>query len=388
MSRGYCAFLSRRLLVFTHDHIFLASPLASTAPVPALACLGPAIETDNIIYGSFVNDHKPDDFVTVHQSEGGCFVRTSTLTEEPGPWQIGGDASGKHRPLVRTRALTCEDEGVSRVHRGEQTAFALKQQEMQEIKDVHDKQIICLKTIKNITCGHTELLLAAQSPIFTITIVHHSILLISGQKTSSPVRSLDFWGGYYFCLAGVDAVVMYKRAVNGRLEELKTLHISLPEIGDSVRVTHIKVPALEWSNRLFDLLHQDLPHHLLLAGSANGGRCFIVKYDLCKCSYVSSAIIDTADAITCMNYGPYDNGPILLGFSGGEVIALDYYSLQLLFQLSVQPGDSVRCITYEPCSNLIVGTERAVYACSLTEHAETLCPELEKPLHLTVKHRE
>lgn len=37
--------------------------------------------------------------------------------------------------------------------------------------------------------------------------------------------------------------------------------------------------------------------------------------------------------ITCINYGPYDNGHILIGMSNGTLLAFDSVSMNKLFEL-------------------------------------------------------
>jgi hypothetical protein len=41
-------------------------------------------------------------------------------------------------------------------------------------------------------------------------------------------------------------------------------------------------------------------------------------------------IIDIEADITCINYGPYDNGHILVGLSDGKLVAFDYLTLERL----------------------------------------------------------
>ena len=49
-------------------------------------------------------------------------------------------------------------------------------------------------------------------------------------------------------------------------------------------------------------------------------------------------IIDVEASITCINYGPYDNGHVLVGLSDGRLIAFDYLTLERLESVLIFEG--------------------------------------------------
>lgn len=46
-------------------------------------------------------------------------------------------------------------------------------------------------------------------------------------------------------------------------------------------------------------------------------------------------ILDIDSEISCVNYGPYDNGHILLGLTNGTLIAFDFVTLEKLESVNV-----------------------------------------------------
>ena len=67
-------------------------------------------------------------------------------------------------------------------------------------------------------------------------------------------------------------------------------------------------------------------------------------------------ILDIQCDVTCVNYGPYDNGHILLGLSDGTLIAFDFITLERLESVSVFTDNvAITCITFEPTHQIFVG---------------------------------
>ena len=62
--------------------------------------------------------------------------------------------------------------------------------------------------------------------------------------------------------------------------------------------------------------------------------------------------------ITCLKYGPYDNGHIVVGFSSGIIVLLDTLSLNKLFERQIfEIGNAVKCITFDPTNLIIASTD-------------------------------
>lgn len=68
-------------------------------------------------------------------------------------------------------------------------------------------------------------------------------------------------------------------------------------------------------------------------------------------------IIDLPDSviITCINYGPYDNGHVMVGLSDGRLIAFDFLTLERLETVKVFEEAAVKSITFDPTNYIFLG---------------------------------
>ena len=55
-----------------------------------------------------------------------------------------------------------------------------------------------------------------------------------------------------------------------------------------------------------------------------------MKYNLESSQAEIIKIIDIDSEITCINYGPYDNGHIMVGLQDGKLLAFDFLTLERL----------------------------------------------------------
>lgn len=74
-------------------------------------------------------------------------------------------------------------------------------------------------------------------------------------------------------------------------------------------------------------------------------------------------IIDGDGEITCINYGPYDNGHILVGLSNGKLIAFDYLTLERLESVKIFEDSAINTITFDPTNYIFVGGENGKMIC-------------------------
>lgn len=74
-------------------------------------------------------------------------------------------------------------------------------------------------------------------------------------------------------------------------------------------------------------------------------------------------IIDVESEITCINYGPYDNGHILVGLSDGKLIAFDYLTLERLESVKIFDKKAITSITFDPTNYVFVGGENGKLIC-------------------------
>ncbi len=359
----------RRLLIFSEDSIFLDSAqvgnrggMRSLYRVPE--------ETGKIRFGSFVSAQKPTHFFTVNEARGRYFLHTYSILDLP---------FGEKRhccPGAVTCALDCEHNLV--LERGEERELLLSSQ----------RRGVGLKTIKDIagTVSGTELMfLGDGSEILTATVDKKSIMAVGKEKLPREVVGIEYWSGYYFFLCGENTIAIYKRSAStGALEEVKTRKIS-SEI--AITISHLRIPRLEYSGRLVDILHKDLPAHILFLGMEKGApfRTCLIKYDLYKDECSAIASVEGATRPTCVGYGPYDNGPVMVGFDDGSVLVFDYYSFDLMFKLNARIKEPVRWISYEPCSTVLIGTDEALYKCCLTDHYYAKDGDSERDVRVAVK---
>ena len=74
-----------------------------------------------------------------------------------------------------------------------------------------------------------------------------------------------------------------------------------------------------------------------------------------------------------MNYGPYDNGHIIIGFSSGHLLILNSLDLSCMFRMSIfESSQRINKIIFEPTNQIIVssdqcGKEEGLVAISLIE---------------------
>jgi len=381
----------KRLLVFSKDRIFIDSFLPSNGTFKDVFNASP--DSGDIIYGSFVHNHKLKHFVTLNALNGQYFVRTHTITEESSTEEakILSSDKNKKRLFKKLRQLDPglfnqwveqikghDKNSVSVDHTMTQPdhepGYTINQREERELTEFKNQPLSCVRMIKNTASGQSELIISGGLNMATVTVNKRSILLIKSQVISGKLLGIEYWGGYYFSLHENNKMKISKRGISGKLEEIKTIDFSLGGVPSSIRITHIKVPMLEWTGRLPDILHKDLPAHVLLVGQ----QCEIqygspkprfktqlIKYSIYTNDCVSTATVESEAEITAVNYGPYDNGPAMIGLSDGTVIIYDYYSLDIVRKLKTI--GTIKWLTYEPGNAIIVGTDATVYKYNLTD---------------------
>lgn len=63
------------------------------------------------------------------------------------------------------------------------------------------------------------------------------------------------------------------------------------------------------------------------------------------------------ELITSLNYGPFDNGHILIGFSTGDIIGASTVDLKDIFSLKIFDQSPVTSMTIEPTNMIFVGSD-------------------------------
>ena len=388
--KGYCQFVSRRLLVFARTSVFVTRCQPTLHPPSLVTLYHSPASLGPIVFGSFLSDHKSNRFVTIHEADLAYSLHTFTLSEggERQSVREGHDKTWE-REHCRGWHKSSSANSMDQSPLDNEAIYVVQQQEELLLPQLKGLNVTCIRLFKNVNYGEAELIMTTSTILFTITILPRPTSIVRMQDMGMPINSVEYWNGYYFILYANNLVTIYKRNMRGVLEQVKTIHIVVPPLGVDLYISQIKVPVLEWSDRLADILHKQLPRHLLLIGQVKEGgktRCCLIKYDIHRGAYSTSASIDTTSIITCINYGPYDNGPIMLGFNDGRVMIFDYYTLDVLLHLNVETSQNVKWITYEPGCTLIVGTEDSIHTCDIAGNKRTPSQSIAAPPQVLITH--
>jgi hypothetical protein len=67
-------------------------------------------------------------------------------------------------------------------------------------------------------------------------------------------------------------------------------------------------------------------------------------------------VINSSHEITTLNYGPYDNGHVMVGFSNGSLASFNYTTLERLCYIKVFSDEApITCINFDPTNLIFVG---------------------------------
>ncbi|CDW71649.1 UNKNOWN [Stylonychia lemnae] len=141
-----------------------------------------------------------------------------------------------------------------------------------------------------------------------------------------------------------------------------------------VRLTFVQIPQLKWSTRQANLqgfgnssiAGGETLKKIVLTGEVlylKQRRCFIMIFNLEENQAETIKIIDTNAEISCINYGPYDNGHILVGLTDGKLIAFDYLTLERLESVKIFDDIAITSITFDPTNYIFVGSETGKLIC-------------------------
>ena len=86
-------------------------------------------------------------------------------------------------------------------------------------------------------------------------------------------------------------------------------------------------------------------------------KSFIMLYNLQTHSLHSIKILNIHDAqITAVNYGPFDNGYLVIGLSTGLVIIIDIHTMDVIMEVQLFKC-AVKTITFEPTHLIFVASK-------------------------------
>ncbi len=88
------------------------------------------------------------------------------------------------------------------------------------------------------------------------------------------------------------------------------------------------------------------------------GRPFVLVYNLEQDHTEQLKLLNIDGAsIEVVNYGPFDNGYLLLGLSSGKLLALDLLDMEVILNLNLFDCP-IKSITFEPTNLVFVASER------------------------------
>jgi len=86
-------------------------------------------------------------------------------------------------------------------------------------------------------------------------------------------------------------------------------------------------------------------------------RNFLFIFNLNDLLVSKACILSNNEAVTAINYGPYDNGHVMVGFKDGTLMTIDYSTLKVIDTKRVFEYEAVTAINFEPTRLIFVGSE-------------------------------
>ncbi|CDW84104.1 UNKNOWN [Stylonychia lemnae] len=149
-----------------------------------------------------------------------------------------------------------------------------------------------------------------------------------------------------------------------------------------LKLRFIKFPLLQWSNRITNKpeFSQQIVK-IIIVGTVQMPfeakqmgiykkqtqvKQFIMLFNIQKQTIEALKFLPILPKITCMSYGPYDNGYVLLGLESGMLFSLEFPSFNVFDQRQVfdgiyggkfKSGARISCISCEPTRLIFVGGE-------------------------------
>ena len=133
------------------------------------------------------------------------------------------------------------------------------------------------------------------------------------------------------------------------------------------KVNFINMPRLDWQDREFDTIQRSqkiLPRKIIFGGEYNvigeddeNTSPFLMLFDRVKLESTVTRPFKSKGQISCLTYGPYDNGHILVGLTTGDFIAFDSLTLRKICNVKISEHP-VTSITIEPIMMVLVGVQQ------------------------------
>ncbi len=372
--KGVWEFRNKRLLLFTPNVVLVMGIPDPATSLYELHAVYRSEEEEKVIFAGFVDDHSSKHVAILARSAAGslrvktCRIRKNKLRprvepamllvrEESNPAQNGSFANEQgFRYVSKVDPL--------RAGNGDYPCVVEKAEEQQlEIKDV-----VYTKLIRNTEDTKSQLLILSASTFLRVTLDRDKIIHTASTHIDKPALAVDFRAGRYFllCESNPNRNLLVLLDADS-LHDSQRLDLRLTgRLGD-FSFRFVQCPYLHWSDRPADSLPGS--KYIILAGtvktSTTERKSCVVRYNIVKQDYARIALIDSEAEIACLDYGPYDNGPIIVGLTDGTMMGFDFGSLSKVLGIRATSGPTA-AIAFEPCRGFAICGQIAVATVSVT----------------------
>ena len=353
--RGYGEIMIKRLLVFTENNVYMNSSIKDDNNFSDGYKVGSEVE--KIVYGAFIYSHKAEHFLVITSTLGKYLIKT---------YSIIGRNETKHaqvKRLLLEALIKFDSTFLDKVGHTScplpthENTCTITQGDIKELTEFSGQELCCIKTIKNVSAEQSELIIATKTQIGTVMMNKKSILTTVVQEIDKKIIGVEYWNGYYLLLYDDNSLSICKRSINKLIEKIK--HKEFNNLKTDLKVTMFKLPKLEWSGRLPDMFHKEISAVILLVGKCKD-KSYIMKYNMFTEQCIGSVLVNSLAEVTTINYGPYDNGPIVLGLNNGTILMYEYYSLELLSKVKDIHKTRIKDIVYEPGYAIVAGSTNLI----------------------------
>ena len=166
------------------------------------------------------------------------------------------------------------------------------------------------------------------------------------------LKNILYYSSHIIAVYQLGSLVdIYK--VNGPIMQTIDLQQILPK-HKIVQIEQALVPRLDWQEREFDQIQRAAkqpPRKILFTATYMYKDVqpmpMLILYDREKPFNSVIKLLKSRGVITCVNFGPYDNGHILVGTSTGDFFAFDSITLKKLCNIKLSETQPVNSISLE-----------------------------------------
>eukprot|EP00347_Sterkiella_histriomuscorum_P022530 403338142 len=136
-----------------------------------------------------------------------------------------------------------------------------------------------------------------------------------------------------------------------------------------ISIDQLIIQRLDWSDRYFDFVqlnYKQIPNKLLLIGQYQlpdnltkmHNSSYVMQLNRSNIGQSIIKAFKTNYLITSLQYGPYDNGHILIGMQNGVLLAFDSINMQKLYQIQIFDQLPITNIIIDPISQILISSNQ------------------------------